>query len=216
MNSALSVGSTLVLMPRFEAAAALALMGREEITVFAGVPTMYWALLGALEGSSADADVDTIARNMRKAISGGAALPVEIPTQFKTKFGVQILEGYGLSETSPLALFSDPERPDDPARPSRAAGRVRLSRRLPRRGLSLPGGAGHQPQRRRGHLTDDAPDPAGAEDDRVTEVFDCRIRFCRVAVGDVRRPQRVPGYRRPRRSACQCSLPACSDTHAAI
>ncbi|WP_156519155.1 AMP-binding protein, partial [Rhodococcus sp. EPR-134] len=47
--------------------------------------------------------------NMRCAISGGAALPVEILTQFRERFGVQILEGYGLSETSPLALFSAPE-----------------------------------------------------------------------------------------------------------
>ncbi|PQP19029.1 long-chain-fatty-acid--CoA ligase [Rhodococcus opacus] len=114
MNSALCVGSTLVLLPRFDAAAALAVMERENVTVFAGVPTMYWALLGALEGTGADADVDTISRNMRKAISGGAALPVEILTQFKTKFGVQILEGYGLSETSPLALFSDPEQDPRP------------------------------------------------------------------------------------------------------
>ncbi|MDI9974129.1 long-chain fatty acid--CoA ligase [Rhodococcus sp. IEGM 1307] len=114
MNSALCVGSTLVLIPRFEAAAALAVMERENVTVFAGVPTMYWALLGALEGRNADADVDKISRNMRKAISGGAALPVEILTQFKTKFGVQILEGYGLSETSPLALFSDPEQDPRP------------------------------------------------------------------------------------------------------
>ena len=112
MNSALSVGSTLVLMPRFEAAAALALMEQENITVFAGVPTMYWGLLGALDGGNVD--VEKIARNMRKAISGGAALPVEILTQFKRQFGVQILEGYGLSESSPLALFSDPERDPRP------------------------------------------------------------------------------------------------------
>ncbi|WP_094270833.1 long-chain-fatty-acid--CoA ligase [Rhodococcus sp. OK302] len=112
MNSAISVGSTLVLVPRFDAAGALALMERENITVFAGVPTMYWGLLGALDG--ANVDVEKIARNMRKAVSGGAALPVEILTRFKERFGVQILEGYGLSETSPLALFSDPERDPRP------------------------------------------------------------------------------------------------------
>jgi long-chain acyl-CoA synthetase len=111
MNAGLSVGGTLVLLPRFEARAALALMTDEGITVFAGVPTMYWGLLSALDES---VDVDRIATTMRRAISGGAALPVEILTRFSERFGVRILEGYGLSETSPLALFSDPEREPRP------------------------------------------------------------------------------------------------------
>ncbi|NLU65408.1 long-chain fatty acid--CoA ligase [Rhodococcus sp. HNM0563] len=111
MNAGLSVGGTLVLLPRFEARAALRLMTDEGITVFAGVPTMYWGLLNALDES---VDVDRIAATMRRAISGGAALPVEILTRFSERFGVQILEGYGLSETSPLALFSDPEREPRP------------------------------------------------------------------------------------------------------
>ncbi|WP_016884657.1 MULTISPECIES: long-chain-fatty-acid--CoA ligase [unclassified Rhodococcus (in: high G+C Gram-positive bacteria)] len=106
LNAGISVGATLVLLPRFEAAAALDLIERENITVFAGVPTMYWGLLGALDEHPAD--IDRIAGNMRLAISGGAALPVEILTRFADRFGVQILEGYGLSETSPLATFSDP------------------------------------------------------------------------------------------------------------
>ncbi|TQC46090.1 long-chain fatty acid--CoA ligase [Rhodococcus sp. WS4] len=107
MNAALSVGATLVLMPRFDARTALEIMVTEQITVFAGVPTMYWALLGAVDES---VDVERIARTLRRAISGGAALPVEILTRFSERFGVGILEGYGLSETSPLAVFSDPER----------------------------------------------------------------------------------------------------------
>lgn len=111
MNAGLSVGATLVLLPRFEARAALKLMTDEGISFFAGVPTMYWALLNALDE---DVDVDRIAATMRRAISGGAALPVEILTRFSERFGVQILEGYGLSETSPLALFSDPEREPRP------------------------------------------------------------------------------------------------------
>ncbi|QSE81316.1 long-chain-fatty-acid--CoA ligase [Rhodococcus koreensis] len=106
LNAGISVGATLVLLPRFEARAALDLIEREDITVFAGVPTMYWGLLGALDEHPVD--IDRIARNMRRAISGGAALPVEILTRFADRFGVQILEGYGLSETSPLATFSDP------------------------------------------------------------------------------------------------------------
>ncbi|MGW1680791.1 long-chain-fatty-acid--CoA ligase [Saccharopolyspora sp. NPDC002376] len=105
MNAAFSVGATAVLVPRFDASAALELMTREDVTVFAGVPTMYWGLLGALDES---VDVGRIANNLRLAISGGAALPVEIHAQFEKRFGVQIQEGYGLSETSPLAIFSPP------------------------------------------------------------------------------------------------------------
>ncbi len=111
MNAGFSVGSTLVLLPRFEAAAAVGLLQKEGITFFAGVPTMWWGLLGALTD---DVDVELIARNLRVAVSGGASLPVEIIKQVKDRFGVTILEGYGLSETSPVATFSDPERDPRP------------------------------------------------------------------------------------------------------
>jgi long-chain acyl-CoA synthetase len=111
MNAGFSVGATLVLLPRFDAQQAVGLMQKEDITVFAGVPTMWWGLLTALDEG---VDVERIARNMRLAVSGGAALPVEILNQVKQKLGVQILEGYGLSETSPVATFSDPERDPRP------------------------------------------------------------------------------------------------------
>jgi long-chain acyl-CoA synthetase len=103
--------STLVLLPRFDGKAALAAMQRERVTMFAAVPTMYWGLLNALDAS---VDVDAIAGHLRVAAAGGAALPVEILREFKRRFGVQILEGYGLSETSPVASFS---RKDDPIKP---------------------------------------------------------------------------------------------------
>jgi long-chain acyl-CoA synthetase len=111
MNAGFSTGATLVLLPRFDAEQAIGLMQKEDITFFAGVPTMYWGLLGAL---SENVDVEKIAHHMRRAVAGGSALPVEILKQFKAKFGVQILEGYGLSETSPVATFSDPERDPRP------------------------------------------------------------------------------------------------------
>ena len=72
---------------------------------------MYWGLLGAL---SDGVDVERIAANLRVAVSGGASLPVEIIKQFKDRFQVQILEGYGLSETSPLATFADAGRAPRP------------------------------------------------------------------------------------------------------
>ena len=111
MNGGFSVAATLVLLPRFDAQQALGLMQKEDITVFAGVPTMYWGLLGALDDN---VDVKRIAGNLRVAAAGGSALPVEILNRFKEKFGVQILEGYGLSETSPVATFSDPDRDPRP------------------------------------------------------------------------------------------------------
>ncbi|GAA1596277.1 long-chain-fatty-acid--CoA ligase [Actinoplanes couchii] len=105
MNAGFATAATLVLLPRFEPKAAVALLQSEDVTFFAGVPTMYWGLLNALDDS---VDVDRIAANMRVAVSGGSSLPVEIIRAVKERLGVTILEGYGLSETSPVATFSDP------------------------------------------------------------------------------------------------------------
>jgi long-chain acyl-CoA synthetase len=108
MNAGFASGSTLVLLPRFDAHAAVQILLRENITFFAGVPTMYWGLLGALEG---DVDVSAIAATMKIAVSGGASLPVEILKEFKARFHIDIFEGYGLSETSPVATFNQKDRP---------------------------------------------------------------------------------------------------------
>jgi long-chain acyl-CoA synthetase len=103
MNGGFGYGGTVVLLPRFEAQAALGLMRSEQVSFFAGVPTMYWGLLGALTD---DVDVAALADNLRVAVAGGSALPVEVHKDFEKKFGVTILEGYGLSETSPVASFA--------------------------------------------------------------------------------------------------------------
>jgi long-chain acyl-CoA synthetase len=105
--------ATVVLMPRFEAGAALDLMLAEKVTFFAGVPTMYWSLLTHEGGHTAD-DLARIAATLTTASSGGSAMPLEVLNRFAERFGVNILEGYGLSETSPVASFN---RPDRPARP---------------------------------------------------------------------------------------------------
>ncbi len=107
LNAGFGLGATLVLLARFDAHQALALMDKENVTFFAGVPTMYWGLLNALDD---DVDVDKIAGNLRRAVAGGSSLPVEILHQVKERFHVQILEGYGLSETSPVATFSHLDR----------------------------------------------------------------------------------------------------------
>jgi len=102
-NGALAFGGTLVLQARFEPRAALELMLTHDVTFFGGVPTMYWALLAALDET---VDVQRLAADLRVAVAGGSALPAEIHKQFKDRFGVTILEGYGLSETSPVSSFA--------------------------------------------------------------------------------------------------------------
>ncbi|QIG45526.1 long-chain fatty acid--CoA ligase [Nocardioides anomalus] len=105
-NGAAAYGGTVVMLPRFEAGAALQLVQSEGITYFAGVPTMYWGLLGALKEAGDSVDVKKISDTLRVAAAGGSALPVEVHKNFREQFGVTILEGYGLSETSPVASFS--------------------------------------------------------------------------------------------------------------
>ena len=105
MNGAVLCGATMVLLPRFDPDAALAAMVKHQVTVFAGVPTMYIAILN-LPDADQRHDLRAIAASMRVGVSGGAALPVEVLRQFERKFDVTILEGYGLSETSPVATFN--------------------------------------------------------------------------------------------------------------
>jgi long-chain acyl-CoA synthetase len=108
MNSAVAVGACLTLLPRFDPDKALAIIERDKVTVFQGVPTMYNAMLHA---DAADT-VDTSC--LRLCMSGGAAIPVELIRGFEDKFGCAILEGYGLSETSPVASFNHPDRERKP------------------------------------------------------------------------------------------------------
>jgi long-chain acyl-CoA synthetase len=74
------------------------------VTIFEGVPTMYAAMLHHPDADPAKA------RTLRVCVSGGASLPTEILRGFEEKFGCMILEGYGLSETSPVASFNHPDR----------------------------------------------------------------------------------------------------------
>jgi long-chain acyl-CoA synthetase len=104
MNAGIYNRATLVLLSRFTPEAALRLMNEENITFFAGVPTMYWALLNYPEADKFD--LEKISRKLRICVSGGAAIPAEVMRAFNEKFQVTILEGYGLSETSPIATFN--------------------------------------------------------------------------------------------------------------
>jgi long-chain acyl-CoA synthetase len=112
MISALSSGGTLVLVPRFDPAAAVDLMQRERVNFWSAVPTMFWAMAEYAEKSGAD--VSGVREHLRLCLSGGAAMPVELMDRFTRLFGVRVLEGYGLSETSPVATFNHAERPSRP------------------------------------------------------------------------------------------------------
>ncbi len=103
LNASLAAGASVSVVARFEPTAVLQLIERHQVTVFAGVPTMYVALLH----TGADG-VDT--SSLRLCVSGGAALPVEVLNDFQKTFGASILEGYGLSETSPSAAYNRPGR----------------------------------------------------------------------------------------------------------
>jgi long-chain acyl-CoA synthetase len=105
LNATVLAGGTLTLLPRFDAGKALDIIARDRVTIFEGVPTMYAGMLHHPAADTADTT------SLRVCVSGGAAMPVEILRGFEEKFGCMILEGYGLSETSPVASFNHPHRP---------------------------------------------------------------------------------------------------------
>lgn len=104
LNATVAAAGTLTLLPRFEAAKALEIIKRDAVTIFEGVPTMYAAMLHHPEADP------TQTVSLRVCVSGGASMPVEILRGFEEKFGCVILEGYGLSETSPVASFNHPDK----------------------------------------------------------------------------------------------------------
>src|SRR5262249_1576713 len=107
-NAVLRRGGCVVLLPRFEGAAAVEAILGSGVNYFAGVPTMYIALRRAA------ADRGVRLSTLRTCISGGAPMPVEVLHAFDAEHGVDVRESYGLSETSPVASFNALGRPKRP------------------------------------------------------------------------------------------------------
>jgi long-chain acyl-CoA synthetase len=108
MNATISDGGTLTLLPRFEPGKALEIIQRDRVNVFQGVPTMYGAMLHHPDRESYDVS------SVQLCSSGGSAMPVELLRAFEEAFGCKILEGYGLSESSPVASFNHRDRERKP------------------------------------------------------------------------------------------------------
>jgi long-chain acyl-CoA synthetase len=108
MNAAVRAGASVTLLPRFNPAEALGVHAAHRVTVLCAVPTMYGALLTVPGREGFDVSA------LRVCISGGAALPVDVLRRFEEAFGCVVLEGYGLSETSPVVSFNHPDRERKP------------------------------------------------------------------------------------------------------
>jgi long-chain acyl-CoA synthetase len=105
MNFALSQGAELVIMPRFVLDDAMKLIDKSKPTVMPGVPTMYIAMLNHPKLKSFNMS------SLKFCLSGGAPLPVDVKQRFEKLTGCKLVEGYGLSETSPAATCNPLEGP---------------------------------------------------------------------------------------------------------
>jgi long-chain acyl-CoA synthetase len=108
MNATFGSGGTLTLIPRFDPGKALEIIQRDKVNIFQGVPTMYGAMLHHPERD--EFDVSTL----KVCASGGSAMPVELMRGFEEAFHCKVLEGYGMSESSPVASFNHPDRERKP------------------------------------------------------------------------------------------------------
>jgi long-chain acyl-CoA synthetase len=97
MNSAIAMGAEIVMLPRFEWKMLLATLRRTRPTVFPGVPTLFKA---CLDNGATREDLASI----RACISGGAPLPVAVKQEFEARSGSTVVEGYGLTEASPVCF----------------------------------------------------------------------------------------------------------------
>ncbi|MFK7895589.1 MAG: long-chain fatty acid--CoA ligase [Myxococcota bacterium] len=98
-NGMIATGGSFTLLARFTPEDAFELIERDRLTLFAGVPTMYFALLHHRGDRAFDVS------SLQMCMTGGAPMPVEVLNAFEEKFNVEVYEGFGLSETSPISSF---------------------------------------------------------------------------------------------------------------
>ena len=96
MNLSIYSGSTMALLPRFTVKDTLKAIKRYRPDLFPGVPTMYLALARQVEQTKQDLS------SIQVCISGSAPLPKEVQTRFEAVSGARVVEGYGLTEASPV------------------------------------------------------------------------------------------------------------------
>jgi long-chain acyl-CoA synthetase len=104
LTAGVFAGVTSVLMARFDPETALRLMLEERVSVFCGAPTIYWALLH--HQSRSVTDFSAIGERLRCCVSAGQSMPGETLRAFEKRFHTTIIEGYGMSETSPAITFN--------------------------------------------------------------------------------------------------------------
>jgi long-chain acyl-CoA synthetase len=102
MNWSLSVGAEMLLVPRFQPEALLKLIAKKKPTAFCAVPTVFTAL-----SNTPGIDKHDLS-SIKMIISGGAPLPMEVRQDFERRTGGRIVEGYGLSESSPVTCVNPP------------------------------------------------------------------------------------------------------------
>jgi long-chain acyl-CoA synthetase len=105
MNFALQEGAEIIIMPRFVLDDAMKLIDKTKPTVMPGVPTMFIAMLNHPKLKSFDLS------SLKYCVSGGAPLPVDVKERFEKATGCKVVEGYGLSETSPSVTCNPVEGP---------------------------------------------------------------------------------------------------------
>jgi long-chain acyl-CoA synthetase len=102
MNMALRIGAEIIIHPRFELEDALKDVTNKKPTLMPGVPTMFRAM--ANHPKIAEFDLSSL----KGCISGGAPLPLEVRSNFEKRSNARVIEGYGLTETSPVATANPP------------------------------------------------------------------------------------------------------------
>ena len=105
MNVAIARAAHIIIMPRFALDDALKLIDREKPTIMPCVPTLLNAIMSHPKIKSYDLS------SLRFCLSGGAALPLEVKQSFEAITGCKVVEGYGLSETSPVAIVNPIDGP---------------------------------------------------------------------------------------------------------